>query len=131
EERRRHAWQKLRDCLPADRFRGRLLDIACGTGNGVVAGLELGFDLAVGVDRSFSEFGWFRVEDFDKICAAYGVNAARGLLVEADVFQASFPQQSFDCVMMLDSIEHVPEPKRFIELAANYVAPGGFLIIDT
>jgi len=131
EDRRRHAWQKLGDCIPEANRKGRLLDIACGTGNGVVAALQRGFELAVGIDRSFGEFVWFRVDDFDRICSAYGVNPSHGLLVEGDLFQVAFPARSFDCVMMLDSIEHVPDPKRFIEVAAGYVASGGYLIIDT
>ncbi len=33
--------------------------------------------------------------------------------------------------MLLDSIEHVPDPRRFIERAAYYTAEGGYLVVDT
>lgn len=131
EDRRNHAWLKIDHCVPKEHRKGRLLDIACGTGNGVIAELQQGYTAAVGIDRSFGEFPWFKVEDFAAICRVYGVDPAAGLLVEGDLFGVSFPPRSFDCVLLLDAIEHVPEPARFIEKAAGYLAPGGYLIIDT
>lgn len=131
EPRRRHAYEKIRWLIPTQDLRGRFLDIGCGCGNGLVAALQLGFDSAVGVDRSFSEFIWFTAQDLDDLCRHYDVSPAKATLIEADLFNMSLQPEAFNCVLMLDSIEHVPEPRRFINAAARYVAPGGYLLIDT
>jgi SAM-dependent methyltransferase len=131
EPRRAHAFDKIRWTIPQEARHGRFLDIGCGCGAGVVAALQQGFDIAVGVDRSFAEFPWFDVREFDPLCGHFGVQAARAMLIEADLFSIALPPRGFDCVFMLDAIEHVPGPKRFVEASAHYVAPGGYLVIDT
>ncbi len=131
ESRRAHAWNKVRWNVPNDVHRGRFLDIGCGIGNGLVAALQLGFQTAVGIDRDFKEFGWFDINDFDGYCRRYDVDPAQAVMVEGDLFKTNFATQGFDCVFMLDSIEHVPEPESFIRAAAQYVAPGGVLLVDT
>ena len=131
EDRRLHAWEKLDGALPDGIKRGRFLDIGCGIGNGLVAALQHGFQSAVGIDRDFGEFVWWDAGYFDAICRRYDVEAGRAVLVEADLFETKFAAQAFDCVMLLDSIEHVPEPAAFITEAAGYVAPGGVLLLDT
>lgn len=131
EHRREHAWNKIRWSVPASVRRGKFLDIGCGIGNGLVAALQHGFESAVGIDRDFKEFTWFNIADFDPLAKSYDVDPAKALLIEADLFTTKFAPASFDCVFLLDSIEHVPDPKAFIEQAAQYVAPGGVLLIDT
>jgi SAM-dependent methyltransferase len=131
EARRQHAWNKICWSVPESSRRGRFLDIGCGIGNGLVAALQHGFTTAVGIDRDFKEFAWFDVSHFDTYCSAYGVEPTRAIMVEGDLFNTNFAPRGFECVFMLDSIEHVPDPHAFIETAARYVAPGGVLLIDT
>ncbi|MBZ9649637.1 class I SAM-dependent methyltransferase [Sphingobium sp. 3R8] len=131
EGRRQHALNKIQDHIEPGAHAGRFLDIGCGSGNGVIAALQAGFKTAVGIDRSFTGFSWFIIEEFDKICKVYDIDAARSLMIEADIFKCKLQPKSFSCVMMLDSIEHVPNPKAFIDVAANYVAPGGYFLLDT
>ena len=130
EQRRHHVHGKIVHHLPAH-LRGRFLDIGCGTGNAIVAALQAGFVQAVGVDRGFQEFGWFDRREFDAICTSYGVDFRRALVIEADIFGLNLVPGSFDCIVMFDSIEHVPEPARFIKYAAELISSDGVLLIDT
>jgi SAM-dependent methyltransferase len=131
ESRREHAFNKILWCVPKDVKRGRFLDIGCGVGNGLVAALQHGFATAVGIDRDLNEFPWFDSENFDRYCETYGVNPSQAILIEGDLFKTKLNSFGFECVFMLDSIEHVPDPSAFIQAAAQYVAPGGVLLIDT
>ncbi|HKN86187.1 MAG TPA: class I SAM-dependent methyltransferase [Nitrospiraceae bacterium] len=126
-----HASNKIVHDVPSDVKRGRFLDIGCGVGNGLVAAVREGFQTAVGIDRDLHEFEWFKPEMFDALALANGANPDQSILLECDLFQSAFAPRSFDCVFMLDSIEHVPAPDRFIEKAAGYVADNGVLLIDT
>lgn len=128
EKRRQHAYNKIEWHVPKD-VRGRFLDIGCGTGNGVVAALQHGFHSVVGLDRNLGEFG--EAPSFNDVCKAYGVDSARAHLIEGDISDIDLGVDAFDCVMMLDSIEHVANPEQFIEYAARALAPGGVLLIDT
>jgi SAM-dependent methyltransferase len=131
EKRRLHAFNKINTLIPLSHRVGRFLDIGCGTGNGMIAAIQNGYELAVGVDRSFSEFKWFSFDIYEELVRSYNLDPWRILPVEADIFSLKFPKNSFDCVMMLDSIEHVPNPYEFLKVAAEYVKPGGYFIIDT
>jgi len=131
EPRRQHAWNKLEWSIPAEDRHGRFLDIGCGCGSGLVAALQHGFESATGIDRSFKEFHWFDICEFDAVCNAYGVSAARATLIEGDAFAVTLQPHAYQCVLLLDSIEHVPNPRRFIDIAARCAAPGGYLFIDT
>lgn len=127
--RRQHAFNKLEWHAKSVK-RGRFLDIGCGPGNGIVAALQQGFSTAVGIDRDLSEFRDFTIP-LDDLCLAYEVDPASAILVQADIDNVSFSPRSFDCVLMLDSIEHVPIPSKFIRYAAEHVCPDGIVLIDT
>lgn len=133
KERLDHAINMLRlgDHLPPAVLAGRLLDIGCGVGNGVAAAAHLGAALAVGVDRSFAEFGHaFAVAEFPELCAGFGVDPRRTLLIEGDLFAIRFAPRSFDGVIMLDAIEHVPDPAAFVTYAHGVLDAGGYFLVD-
>ncbi|MDR1072414.1 MAG: class I SAM-dependent methyltransferase, partial [Treponema sp.] len=97
----RHAYEKIKWFIPEDVRRGRFLDIGCGTGNGVIAGLQHGVTFAVGVDRNFAEFGHeYDVREVPDLCIAQGVDPKKALLLEANIFESRFAPQSFDYAMM-------------------------------
>jgi 2-polyprenyl-3-methyl-5-hydroxy-6-metoxy-1,4-benzoquinol methylase len=112
EGRRQHAYNKIEWHTPKDK-RGKFLDIGCGPGNGVIAAIQHGFSMAVGIDRDANEFPDFKL-GFNEVCRHYSVSADRGILIEADIFKTSFTPASFDCVLLLDSIEHVSNPEAFV-----------------
>jgi len=53
------------------------------------------------------------------------------LLIEGDIFAVRFAPRAFDCVIMLDSVEHVPDPAAFIGYAHRVLDDGGHFLVDT
>jgi 2-polyprenyl-3-methyl-5-hydroxy-6-metoxy-1,4-benzoquinol methylase len=49
----------------------------------------------------------------------------------ADVFELPIKEGSVDCIVASEIIEHVPDPKRFINSLFNALKPGGRIIITT
>ena len=49
----------------------------------------------------------------------------------ADVFEMPVKEGSIDCIVASEIIEHVSDPKRFIEALFNVLKPGGKIIITT
>lgn len=43
---------------------------------------------------------------------------------------ASLEKGTFDAVLLLDVIEHIAEPEQFLSLAAEYLKPGGFVLVS-
>jgi len=130
-DRFQHAWNRILSNIPEDIRRGKFVDIGCGIGNGVAAAAALGASLAVGVDRSLSEFEHeFAPEEFPQLCDAVGAAHERALLLEGNIFDLRFPPSSFDYAMMLDSAEHVPDPKAFFAWAHAALRPGGYFVVD-
>jgi len=126
-----HAFGKIRDHIPETLKKGAFLDIGCGIGNGVAAAIAHGAAVAVGIDRSFAEFtDLFNIDDYPAICRQIHVDHAKSVLIECDIFQTSFPSWQFDYCLMLDSIEHVPDPQSFVVWAAKHIRRGGYLLID-
>jgi SAM-dependent methyltransferase len=125
-----HALHTLNLRVPPAERRGRFLDIGCGTGNAVAAAAKLGFDEAIGVDINLRCFKWYEPTEFPELCRSHGADPARARLIEADIFNVDLAPDSFDTIVMLDSIEHVPTPERFIARGAELLAPDGKFIID-
>lgn len=51
--------------------------------------------------------------------------------VAADAFGLPFADNSFDCIIAAEIIEHVSEPEKFVHELHRVVKPGGVLIIST
>jgi SAM-dependent methyltransferase len=93
-----------------EQARGRILDVACGTGYGT-AMLK-----AVGVDLSLEALRYARRHP-----APY---------VAADAARLPFGR-TFDSVVSFETIEHVPDPERFVAECARVLKPGGIFIVST
>ena len=56
----------------------------------------------------------------------------RGWIVSADAeIDPRFPPAGFDVVTMIEFLEHVTEPDRFLMAAAHWLRPGGLLYLTT
>jgi len=96
----------------------RVLDIACGEGYGAAALQKAGAACVVGVDVS------------EEVCLharnKYGLDARPGTAE-----QIPLPDKSVDVVVSFETIEHVPNPVRFLDECVRVLVPGGRLIIST
>ena len=113
-------WEHVYRYAFASRFvKGkRVLDIACGEGYGAAALQKAGAAHVIGVDVS------------ESVCLharrKYGLDARRGTAE-----QIPLPDGSVEVIVSFETIEHVPEPHRFLDECVRILAPGGRLIIST
>ncbi len=94
----------------AERARGRVLDVACGTGYGAAMLGAVGVDLSIPALRHALRRG------------------ARA--VAADAARLPFGR-AFDAVVSFETIEHVADPERFVAECARVLRAGGLLIVST
>lgn len=113
-------WEHIhRYRFAAKRVRGkRVLDIACGEGYGSFGLLSAGAKSVTGVDID------------ERTCAhaasRYGIEARVGSAEDIPLDTASV-----DVVVSFETIEHVPNPNRFVQEISRVLTPGGLLIIST
>ena len=111
-----------------ERFaRGRIVDVACGTGFWLshYAGLCSSMTL---VDQSGR-----MLDECRKKTEAQGV-AARCTVVQADVFEHEFAERAYDCALVGFLVSHLTEDQeRFVfeKLGRMLDASGRFLILDS
>ncbi|WBB75731.1 methyltransferase domain-containing protein [Micromonospora sp. WMMD1128] len=120
------AGQRLTDLLIDKLAPGagdRVLDVGCGPGKpGVHLVRRTGADL-VGISVSTRD-----VELANERAHAEGV-ADRAVFQVADATALPFPPDSFDAVLMLESIVHIPDRTRALTQAARVLRPGGRLAL--
>jgi len=94
----------------------RLLDVGCAAGFLLDEALERGWEVAgVEVSPHAAEFANQRLG---------------GVVREGTLEQARFESESFDCVVMSDIVEHVPDPVGLLREAARVLKPGGLLLLS-
>ncbi|MFQ5931489.1 MAG: class I SAM-dependent methyltransferase, partial [Nitrospiraceae bacterium] len=94
----------------------RLLDVGCGSGNLLARYKALGWNVR-GIETS------------PRACAAC---RKRGLEVhQGTVFDAPFAQRQFDLILLSHVIEHLLDPIGVLKRVAEFLAPGGKLIVTT
>jgi len=92
----------------------RILDIACATG--------MSF-------RFLSKYGDIRGIDISeetiRLCKTRGIDR----IVRCDAMKLPFRDGSFDTVLCLELLEHVPDPHRCLDEIARTLRPGGALLV--
>ena len=114
----RHWWfvgrrRLVTAALARTRVRGRILDLGCGTG-GVLAHLGE-FGDALGLDPA---------PEAAKYCKRRDVP-----MVVGSGMELPFADASFDVVLALDVIEHVPDDVALLREAQRVLRPGGVLLV--
>lgn len=95
-----------------------ILDIACGTGAWLKRLHEAGYRELWGIDRDAENFAAADIAHF----------------IASDLDRADpigVPKSKFVLVTMIEIIEHLANPERLIRLAAQALAPRGWLLITT
>lgn len=109
------AKQRLKEVRKQVPISGRWLDAGCSTGVFLKLLVEQGIE-AFGIDVSE-----------EAIRQASNEN----LPVECGDIASYQPRELFDCITAFDVIEHVREPKTFIEVARSLLREGGSLVLTT
>lgn len=100
---------------------GRVLDLACGVGYGSQLLAQAGARWVVGADLS-PETILYAVQRYPH---------PRVRFLVADACRSVFPARTFDLIVSLESLEHVPEPEAFVRHAGQWLTPGGRWIVST
>jgi len=113
-------FQRLREMLrPFDRVcqTGRLLDVGFGAGCTLVVARELGWQ-PYGIEASALAVEQARRNGFEEVTLG-------------SLLDAPYPDGYFDVVTMYELVEHLTEPRAFVEKAARLLRSGGVLHLST
>ncbi|CAN5339811.1 hypothetical protein BH11PLA2_BH11PLA2_37250 [soil metagenome] len=107
----------LKDLQRAGGTMGKLLEIGC----------AYGYFLDVANTAGYETTGIEICEAAVESCQQRGLNVTAGV-VKPEYLKQHGP---FDCVVMLDVIEHLPNPDEMFTMLSEAVKPGGYLVITT
>jgi len=96
---------------------GKILDVGCATGFLLDEAKQRGWQ-AYGVELSHWAVTYGKEH--------FNLNIFEGLLKEAE-----FPPNHFDAIVLMDSLEHLPNPKKTLEELRRILKPNGILCIST
>ena len=119
---------KLRKLV--DRFEGHLpiepdlsyLDMGCGSGELTIAFAKLGIRHITGVD--------FLPRYIDRAMAqARRAGAGQGARFICRDLHSWFPEEKYDVLLSFDALEHIDDPRAFLEKMTDFLAPGGIAVL--
>jgi SAM-dependent methyltransferase len=102
--------------LLVDHAAPRVLDVGCGTGFNLECLREAGYDRAVGLDLSSEAL-------------AFCQSRALPCLIQGDGVCPPLRDGSFDVILALDMVEHLPDDARALAAFARLLKPGGSLVL--
>lgn len=97
--------------------KGRILDVGCAEGTLLELARKRGWEVH-GVEPNKHLVVWARKH--------YGLKVVQG-----SIEQRSLKRNSYDVITLLDVIEHVAEPEKFLRRCSELLAPGGLIFIST
>jgi SAM-dependent methyltransferase len=95
---------------------GKLLDVGCATGSFVSAARTAGFD-ASGIDISAES-------------TRYGREVLGLPLEVGDLWERQYPSKTFEVVTLWATLEHLPDPNRFLAEACRLLVTGGRIALS-
>ncbi|MFC4001977.1 class I SAM-dependent methyltransferase [Prauserella oleivorans] len=106
----------------------RVIDIGCGAGRHSFEAYRRGADV-VAFDQDEPEL--CRVDEMFGAMAAAGEvpEGAVATTVAGDALDLPFPDESFDCVIASEILEHIPEDDKAVWELARVVRPGGTVAV--
>jgi SAM-dependent methyltransferase len=131
-----YQYRALQSGHPMQRFwhRGkltmiaRLLEVGCGAGNLLMQAVVRGsYPVALDLSMQALAFVRTRLED-----ACRGADAPRGFACIQSIGELlPLPDNSFDCILLSEVIEHLEAPHVSIREARRVLRPGGRLLVTT
>ncbi len=109
-----------RYCFAAEHVSGRVLDMACGVGYG-------SFELEEKATQEVAEIIGVDIssESIDYARKRYATETIQYICANAFEFQ---DKQGFDTIVSLETIEHLPDPQKFITHIVSLLKPNGKII---
>lgn len=104
--------------LAPHRLSGTLLEAGCGDG-ALLSRLVDRIGGVVGVDIS------------SKACKISALRVKNAHVLQCDLHHLPFQNEIFDCIFMIDTIEHLPQPSKALKEAHRTMKNRGFLILTT
>src|SRR5688572_18564900 len=113
---------------PHLRVGSRLLEIGCGAGNLLLQATVAGsYPVALDLSMQALTFVRARLEE-----AQSGPDAPNGFgCTQAIGESLPFPEETFDCILLSEVIEHLEAPEISIRESIRVLCPGGRLLITT
>jgi SAM-dependent methyltransferase len=96
---------------------GRLLDVGCSTGAFLAAARQRGWQV------EGLELG--------QASAAYAQDVLGLTIARASLFEHEAAEGSYDAIVFLEVIEHLPDPAGALARIARWLKPGGVLLVST
>jgi O-antigen biosynthesis protein len=103
-----------------ERARGDVLDVACGTGYGTAMLLRASRVATVTA-----------VDNHPDAVQSTRRQAPDARALSADVPPLPFPDSSFDTVVSMETIEHIPDDRVFAQELKRVLRPGGRVLLST
>ena len=115
----------IRPHLPAG---SRLLEIGCGAGNLLLQATVAGsYPVALDLSMQALTFVRSRLEEVRS-----GTEAPNGFVCTQAIGESlPFPEDTFDCILLSEVIEHLAAPEISIQEAMRVLCPGGRLLVTT
>lgn len=100
----------------------RILDVGCGVGTMSLPAASLGYEVVAGdIDEASVRYGQRQVEEAGLETISFFCGPVQEEVV---------PDGSFDWVILADVLEHIAEPRGFLEMLKGYLKEGGHLWIS-